>query len=187
MTIMKAIALAALTGTLALGPQAAFAQSTENGKSDAAHSRNDARKSEQAATKAESETARDAAKAERETARETRAEARAAAKQEREEARESGVNFGRVISSLRTGADLSELSGLSGDLDVTVIDIDTLIRGNNRVALDNALQDVNEEELRQTLEGNDVVTAALEEENVNIDTVVFADVNEDGDLVVITE
>jgi len=124
MTITKAIALAALTGTLAIGPQAAFAQSTDHGKSDAAHSRNESRKSEHAATKADREATRDAAKAERETAKETRAEERATAKQERATERENKVNFGQVISTIRTGGDLSEISGLTGDVDVTVIDIE---------------------------------------------------------------
>ena len=187
MTITKAIALAALTGTLAIGPPAAFAQSTDHGKSDAAHSRNESRKSEQAATKADRETARDAAKAERDTAKETRAEERATAKQERATERENKVNFGQVISTIRTGGDLSEISGLTGDVDVTVIDIDSVTRGNNRVALENALRDVNETELRQTLEGNTAVTDALAAENIALDSVVFADVNAEGDLVVITQ
>ena len=187
MTIMKTIALAALTGTLALGPQAVFAQSTEHGKSDAAHSRNDARKSEQATAKADREAARDAAKAERDTANETRAEERAAAKQDRAAAREYKVNFGQVISTIRTGGDLSEISGLTGDVDVTVIDIDSVTRGNNRVALENALRDVNETELRDTLAANSVVADALNAEGVALDTVVFADVNANGDLVVITQ
>jgi len=187
MTIMKAIALAALTGTLAIGPQAAFAQSTEHGKSDEAHSRNESRKADQATAKADRDTARDAAKAERDAAKDTRTEERETAKQERAAEREDKVNFGQVISTIRTGGDLSEISGLTGDVDVTVIDIDSVTRGNNRVALENALRDVNETELRDTLAANSVVADALNAEGVALDTVVFADVNANGDLVVITQ
>ena len=32
------------------------------------------------------------------------------------------MNFGQVISTIRTGGDLSEISGLTGDVDVTAID-----------------------------------------------------------------
>lgn len=89
MTITKAFALAALTGTLAIGPQAAFAQSTEHRNSEAAHTRNDGRKA----------------------------------------AREDKVDFGRVISTIRTG----------GDVTIDVVNLDEVLHGNNQVALENAL------------------------------------------------
>jgi hypothetical protein len=47
------------------------------------------------------------------------------------------VNFGTVISSIRAGK--SSLAGVDADTVVNVVDVADLIRGNNRVALDNAL------------------------------------------------
>lgn len=49
------------------------------------------------------------------------------------------ANFGTVISSIRAGK--SSLAGVDADTVVNVVDVADLIRGNNRVALDNALAD----------------------------------------------
>jgi hypothetical protein len=66
------------------------------------------------------------------------------------------------------------------------VDVDTLIKGNNRVALENALRGtgMTEAELRAALEANTNLTLP---EGVTIDEVVYADVNADGQLVLVVD
>ena len=55
-------------------------------------------------------------------------------------------NFGALISAIRSGN--VDLSGVESSTDVNVVEIDDLLKGNNRSALDNALAD-NEEQISQ--------------------------------------
>lgn len=87
-------------------------------------------------------------------------------------------NFGTVISSIRAGK--SDLTGLVDGAAVNVVDVDTLIQGANRVALDNALRD-NTEQV-DTLRDE---VAALDLDGVDdatVDSVVAARVEADGSL-----
>jgi hypothetical protein len=49
------------------------------------------------------------------------------------------VNFGMLISSIR--ASKTSLDGVDGTTAVSGVDVDDLMQGNNRVALENALAD----------------------------------------------
>lgn len=87
-------------------------------------------------------------------------------------------NFGTVISSIRAGK--SDLSGFAEGAAVNVVDVDTLIQGANRVALDNALRD-NTEQV-DTLRDE---VAALDLDGIDdatVESVVAARVEADGSL-----
>ncbi|MBX3529519.1 MAG: hypothetical protein KF849_02860 [Rhizobiaceae bacterium] len=87
-------------------------------------------------------------------------------------------NFGTVISSIRAGK--SDLSGLIDGAAVNVVDVDTLIQGANRVALENALRDNGAEidSLRDELAALDLVGV----DDATVDAVVAARVEADGSL-----
>lgn len=93
-------------------------------------------------------------------------------------------NFGTVISSIRAGK--SDLSGVTADTDVNVVSVDELMEGNNRSALDNALED-NQEQIDQLradlgdIEGLEGLT------DTQIDSAVAARVDADGSLTVYTD
>lgn len=91
-------------------------------------------------------------------------------------------NFGTLISSIRSGG--SDFSSLETDAEVEVIDVDDLIKGNNRAALDNALGD------SEVDEGLPDDLAALGLVNLNPDDAedaVAARVEDDGSLTVFTD
>jgi hypothetical protein len=168
MNITKAIALAALTGTLAFGPQMAFADKPDGsggaGKSDQA-------RQNKADTSGTSRAAGSSA---------------TAAKIGAEKNTRAIDNFGRLISSIRRGdVTADELTNYAGGAP-SVVDVDTLIKGNNRVALENALRGtgMTEAELRAALEANTNLTLP---EGVTIEEVVYADVNADGQLVLVVD
>lgn len=87
-------------------------------------------------------------------------------------------NFGTVISSIRAGK--SDLSGLVDGAAVNVVDVDTLIQGANRVALDNALRDNTEQvdTLRDEVSALDLDGV----DDATVDSVVAARVEADGSL-----
>ena len=131
--------------------------------------------------------------------------ARAAAKGDNESARESApgqtkkadrnkvdpgttastgkMSFGNVISSVRSGND--KLDGLASNADVTVVDVDTLIRGNNRPALENALSgnETGMQELRPDLQ--DLNLQGLDDAKAI--KAIAAVVQDDGSLTVIVD
>lgn len=93
------------------------------------------------------------------------------------------ANFGTVISSIRAGK--SDLTGLADDATVNVVSVDDLIQGENRVALENAVDDNMEsiDDLRLDL-------AALELEgleNADVDAAVAAQVDAEGNLTIYTD
>lgn len=91
-----------------------------------------------------------------------------------------GDNYGTLISLLRSGR--GDLSGVAPDVDVTVIDVDSVIPNGNRRALDNAL-DAREAEidaLRETLDELDAAGMA----GIDLRDVVAAETAADGSLIV---
>ena len=91
-------------------------------------------------------------------------------------------NFGTLISSIRAGK--SSLDGVDETTVVNVVPAETLINGENRVALDNAIRDNQDDidALRDELAGLDL---GLTEEE--IDSAVAARVESDGSLTLYTE
>ncbi len=194
MTIVKAIALAALTGTLAFGPQAALASShkdnpsTERGNSAAAK-----------ADKAAKSDARETAKAARETAKANRTDQQDAGTDEDGEVSDVGddgdvndealtangkLRAGPIVSALRSGNVTSETTDLNGT--VTEIDLSEL-PGNSEVAVIKALESADLPDAQATIAAsataNTEVQAALA--NVNDEDATYAFVNADGTLVVV--
>lgn len=92
------------------------------------------------------------------------------------------ANFGTVISSIRAGK--NDLGGLADDRSVNVVEMGDLIEGENRVALENAVEDNMDsiEELRADLAALDLEGLSDEE----IDAAVAAEVEADGSLTVYT-
>ncbi|MBS3652291.1 hypothetical protein KEU06_27240 [Pseudaminobacter sp. 19-2017] len=93
------------------------------------------------------------------------------------------VNFGTVISSIRAGK--SSLNGVTVDTQVTVVDVSNLVRGNNRVALANALakNQISIETLRDDLASLGIADLTQDE----IDSAVAARRARDGSLVVFVD
>lgn len=91
-------------------------------------------------------------------------------------------NFGRLISSIRAGK--SDLSAVNEDTTVNLVSVDSLIHGNNRAALDNALGDNQDqvEDLRDDLAELDLGLTDAE-----IDSAVAARMEADGSLTVYTD
>ena len=89
-------------------------------------------------------------------------------------------NFGTLISSIRAGK--SSLDGVTVDSTINVVQVEDLIEGSNRVALDNALAD-NEAEVEALRDD----LAALDPDGLtdeDIDRVVAARPEADGSLTV---
>jgi hypothetical protein len=92
------------------------------------------------------------------------------------------TNFGTLISTIRAGK--SSLDGVDESTALNIVPAETLIRGENRVALDNAIRDNQAEidALRDELAGLD-----LELTEEEIDAAVAARVEPDGSLTIYTE
>lgn len=92
------------------------------------------------------------------------------------------ANFGTVISSIRAGK--SDLAGLADGPEVNIVEVGDLIEGENRVALDNAVEDNMDsiEALRGDLAELDLDGLSDDE----IDAAVAAEVEADGSLTVYT-
>jgi hypothetical protein len=93
------------------------------------------------------------------------------------------ANFGTVISSIRAGK--SSLTGIDADTQVTVVDVSDVVRGNNRVALENALakNQTSIETLRDDLAALGITDLTQED----IDSAVAARRARDGWLVVFVD
>lgn len=91
-------------------------------------------------------------------------------------------NFGTLISTIRAGK--SDLSGADEVTAVNIVPVDSLIRGNNRVALDNALADSDGEieALRDELAELD-----LDLTDEEIGSAVAARMEADGSLTIYTD
>ena len=196
MTITKAIALAALTGTLALAPGAAFAksdnnhQSTEHGNSATAHQNNTDRATERATAKSE----RDAARADRTNQQDVDDEDDNDNEDEdaggnSAEAR-SKLTVGRIVASIRGGGapDLSTFSGTGDNVTIySEAQLQDVAQGKSYVAIEKALNSVNPPDLQTSLSENTAIDAALTVRKTNPSTVQYAYVDASGNLVVITQ
>lgn len=184
MTIMKAIALAALTGTLAFGPEAVLAsshkndQSTERGNSAAAK-----------ADKADKADKTD--KATRSEARET-AKANRASQQDADDGAENDVSddesgklrAGPIVSALRSG----NFSSDTGMLDGTVVEIDlSELPGNSEIAVIKALESADLPEAGTTIEASATADPRVETalETIDDENADYAFITADGTLVVV--
>ena len=176
MTIVKAIALAALTGTLAFAPQAAFADSQKGGQSGE-HGNSAAAK----ADKATKSDARAAAKTDRAAAK--------AADQDTDDADDEDsasttkLRAGPIISAIKSGKVTSDTTSLSGS--VTEVDLSEL-PGNSEAGVIKALQGAGLSDAQTTISNastNPDVQAALE--NVDEENAQYAYVDANGTLVVV--
>lgn len=184
MTIMKAIAMTALAGTILAGPSAAIAKSTEHGKSATAHQNATDRKTEHATMKLQRESDRAARKA--------------AQHQDTEDGddRANGgkalgkPNFGTLVSGLRHGGGTlssTDLTNLSDSFTVEQVDLTDYEKGQRMRAIDNALRNVDQASLQTTLQSDAEVMAALNAEGItDLSTVSYAYVDTSGNLVVYT-
>lgn len=184
MTIMKAIAMTALAGTILAGPSAAIAKSTEHGKSATAHQNAADRKTEHATMKSQREADR---------------AARKAALQDNEDGDDNAnggkalgkPNFGTLVSGLRNGGDAltsDDLTKLSDSFTVEQVDLTDYDKGQRMRAVDNALSNVDQVSLQTTLQSDAAVVAALNAEGItDLSTVSYAYVNANGNLVVYTD
>lgn len=186
MTIMKAIAMTALAGTLLAGPSAAIAQSTEHGNSATAHQNNADRKAAQ-------DTAKDQRATDHGGTQNHQGDGGGTAEAGSAKANGKALgqpNFGTVVSSLhRNGGTVSttDLTGLSGSITVQEVDLTAYAKGNNMRAIDNALRNVDQATLQSTLSANADVVAALNAQGItDLSTVAYAYVDTSGELVVFT-
>lgn len=185
MTIMKAIAMTALAGTILAGPTAAIAKSTEHGKSATAQQNATDRKTEHATMKAQRESDRAARKA-------------AQQQEDTDDGEDSAnggkalgkPNFGTLVSGLRhSGGTLSstDLTNLSDSFTVEQVDLTDYEKGQRMRAIDNALRNVDQASLQTTLQSDAEVVAALNAEGItDLSTVSYAYVDASGNLVVYT-
>lgn len=92
------------------------------------------------------------------------------------------TNFGTLISSIRAGK--SSLDGVDDATVLNVVPAETLINGENRVALDNAIRD-NQDDIDALRDELAALDLGLTEEE--IDSAVAARVESDGSLTLYTE
>lgn len=180
MTIVKAIALAALTGTLAFAPQAAFADSQKGGQAGE-HGNSAAAK----ADKATKSDARAAAKADRAAAKTADQDTNDAdeADEGEDTASTTKLRAGPIISAIKSGKVTSDTTELSGS--VTEIDLSEL-PGNSEAGVIKALQGAGLTDAQTTITNastNPDVQAALE--NVDEENAQYAYVDANGTLVVV--
>lgn len=200
MTIMKAIAMTALAGTILAGPTAAIAKSTEHGNSATAHQNNTDRKAAHEALKAEREAAREARKAAHQS---NQTDDQDDQDQDEDTTDETGddanagggkalgkPNFGGIVSGLHTGSGTltsSDLSNLSDSFTVQQVDLKDYAKGQRMRAIDNALRNVDQTTVQTTLESNPEVVAALSAQGItDLSSVSYAYVDASGNLVVYT-
>ena len=96
------------------------------------------------------------------------------------------ANFGSVISAIQADqtspAEIESMTDVSG---VEVVRVSEL-QGSDPAALDNALEQNNAQvtELRTAIEANPAITAKLEEEAVDVSSVVATKMDTDGSLTI---
>ncbi|MGQ7791123.1 hypothetical protein ACUN0C_01800 [Faunimonas sp. B44] len=98
------------------------------------------------------------------------------------------ANFGTVVSSIRSAGDMSaDLQGIGDDATIRVVDVSEL-PGGDATAIDNAVNDNRDgvDSLRDQLRSNGAVTAELENQNIDVSSVVAVDRGPDGTLTVYT-
>lgn len=186
MTITKAIALAALTGTLAFGPQMALAkpdhansgntQSTDHGNSRTARQNDTARSESRTTAKPD-----------------TGAQQEANDTNEGAGAGRGKLTVGRVVSGIRGGntTDFGSLTSSTNVQAYTTAQLQDIAPGNSYVAIEKALASVTPDqrtELQTSLDANAELDTALADAGVSdIGTVQYAYVDAQGNLVVITQ
>lgn len=194
MTIVKAIALAALTGTLAFGPQAALANSHKNDPStehgNSASAKADKAEKTEKTDKTTKSDARDTAKTMRDAAKVNTPSQQDADDGDDDEDTEGELTAngklraGPIVSALRSGNFTSDTTSLNGS--VTEIDLSEL-PGNSEVAVLKALESADLPDAQTTIQASadadDDVEAALAD--INDEEATYAFVNADGTLVVI--
>ena len=97
------------------------------------------------------------------------------------------ANFGQVISSIQSSKkEAAEIQGLTTVKNVNVVKISELTDDGNKSALDQALtkNDADIQALRTALTSNTSVNTALTQANVQVASVVAADITPDGAITV---
>jgi hypothetical protein len=86
-------------------------------------------------------------------------------------------------SAAKSAADLSSVTDASK---VSVVSIDALAKGQNDIAIENALSDNGEavSALQSQIAANAAISEALAAENVDVSSVVAASLNADGSVIV---
>jgi hypothetical protein len=96
-------------------------------------------------------------------------------------------NFGQVISSIQSSKkEATEIQGLATVKNVNVVKISELTDDGNKTALDQAVtkNDADIQALRTALTSNSAVNTALTQANVQVASVVAADIMPDGAITV---
>lgn len=102
----------------------------------------------------------------------------------------SDPNFGMLISSLNASANTAaEVQAMTDVSSVSVVKIDDLQKGNNQAAVSNAISKNAEAtaELQAAIEANSALKAELEEQSVEVSSVVAAHVGTGGQLTVFVQ
>lgn len=99
----------------------------------------------------------------------------------------SGANFGDAVSSIRSSAKAAaDFSAVTDAAQVEVVSLDTIAKGENEVAIENAVADNAKavSDLQTALAGNTAITGALAEKGIPLDAVVAASLKADGGVTV---
>jgi hypothetical protein len=99
----------------------------------------------------------------------------------------NGANFGQVMSSIQASKkDALQIQALTTIKNVNVIKVHDIAKGENKSALDVAMKKNKGDiaSLRAALSSNTAVNAALAKANVDVSTVVAADVSGNAELTV---
>lgn len=94
-----------------------------------------------------------------------------------------GDTFGRLISAIQAdGAGAAEIKAVTDASDVRIVRVDELTGGENRQALDNALESNQDKvaELQSAIEANADLASTLEAQGVSASSVVAAETGADG-------
>lgn len=98
-------------------------------------------------------------------------------------------NFGTLISTLNAGKSTVDLSAITADADITVVNVSTLKAEGDPAALDNALEKNADAltTLHADINANTDLKAKLETQGVTIDDVVAVTTEADGKLTVFVD
>lgn len=102
----------------------------------------------------------------------------------------SDANFGLLMSSLNGNVDTAaEIQAMTDVSNVNVVKVSDLAQGNNQVAVNNAISKNAEAttELQTAIEANSALKAELDQQSVDVSSIVAADVGADGQLTVFVQ
>ncbi len=102
----------------------------------------------------------------------------------------SDANFGLLMSSLKSNVDTAaEVKAMTDVSNVKVVKVGDLAKGNNEVAVNNAISKNAEAttELQTAIEANSALKSELDQQSVDVSSIIAADVGADGQLTVFVQ